>query len=67
MKPDIRKHSKKVIPEWRQGNITNAVKIGWMEETGRWKGLKSIGMVSKTMIKAEKTVIEKRYYIARWI
>jgi hypothetical protein len=35
-----------------------------MEETGRWKGLKSIGMVSKTMIKAEKTVIEKRYYIS---
>lgn len=38
-------------------------KIGWMEEKGRWKGIKSIGMVCKTMTDGEKTVAEKRYDI----
>jgi len=39
-------------------------KIKWMEERRRWKGLKSIGMVCKTMTYGEKTVTEKRYYIS---
>lgn len=30
----------------------------------RWKGIKSIGMVSKTIIKEDKKVVEKRYYIS---
>jgi len=39
-------------------------RISWMEEKGRWKGLKSIGMVCKTMTDEEKTVTERRYYIS---
>jgi len=39
-------------------------KIKWMEERGRWKGIKSVGMVCKTMTDGEKTVTEKRYYIS---
>lgn len=39
-------------------------KIKWMEEKSRWKGLKSIGMVCKTVTDGEKSVTEKRYYIS---
>jgi len=39
-------------------------KINWMGEKSRWKGLKSIGMVCKTMTDGEKTVTERRYYIS---
>lgn len=39
-------------------------RIKWMEEKGRWKGLKSIGMVRKTIKDGEKTVTENRYYIS---
>ena len=35
-----------------------------MAEKSRWKGLKSIGMVRKTIKKGDKTVVEKRYYIS---
>lgn len=35
-----------------------------MNEKVRWKGIKSIGMVSKTIIKEDKKVVEKRYYIS---
>ena len=38
--------------------------IKWMAEKSRWKGLKSIGMVRKTIKKGDKTVVEKRYYIS---
>ena len=38
--------------------------IRWMQEKSRWKGLKSIGMVCKTIIKDNKTTVEKRYYIS---
>lgn len=39
-------------------------KINWMNEKSRWKGIKSIGMVKKTIKTAEKTAVEKRYYIS---
>ncbi len=35
-----------------------------MNEKGRWKGIKSIGMVEKTIKTKEKTVSEKRYSIS---
>lgn len=38
--------------------------IKWMQEKSRWKGLKSIGMVRKTIIKNGNTTVEKRYYIS---
>lgn len=39
-------------------------KINWMNEKSRWKGIKSIGMVQKTIKARGKTRIEKRYYIS---
>lgn len=38
--------------------------IKWMQEKSRWKGIKSIGMVCKTIGRAGKQVTEKRYYIS---
>lgn len=40
------------------------VNIRWMGEKSRWKGLKSIGMVCKTINKGEEKMVEKRYYIS---
>lgn len=39
-------------------------KLGWMQEKSRWKGLKSIGMICKTIKHNEKRITEKRYYIS---
>lgn len=52
-------HSQIEIREYYQSD-----KISWMNEKVRWKGIKSIGMVSKTIIKEDKKVVEKRYYIS---
>lgn len=38
--------------------------LKWMLEKSRWKDLKSIGMVCKTIEKNGQQVIEKRYYIS---
>ena len=38
--------------------------IKWMAEKSRWKGIKSIGMVRKTIKKGDKTTVEQRYYIS---
>ena len=38
--------------------------IKWMEEKGRWKGIKSIGMICKTTKRGEEQIVEKRYYIS---
>lgn len=38
--------------------------ISWMEEKSNWKGLKTIGMVQKTIQKENDIVIENRYYIS---
>jgi len=38
--------------------------IKWMDEKNRWKGIKSIGMISKTINKGEEKTVEKRYYIS---
>lgn len=35
-----------------------------MHEKSRWKGIKSIAMVNKTIKKDDITVTEKRYYIS---
>lgn len=38
--------------------------IKWYSEYKDWKGLNSFGMVKKTIIKDNKKIIEKRYYIS---
>lgn len=38
--------------------------IGWLEGKSKWQGLKSIGMVEKTVTKGDRTVKERRYYIS---
>ena len=58
-KTQEKSHSRIETREYYQSD-----KIKWMEEKSRWKGLKSIGMVCKTMTEGEKTVTEKRYYIS---
>ena len=39
-------------------------RIQWMQEKSRWKGIKSIGMICKTIKQAGKEVTERRYYIS---
>lgn len=48
--------------EKREHYQTNDIK--WMNEKGKWSGLKTIGMVKKTITKGEKIAIEIRYYIS---
>lgn len=38
--------------------------ISWFEDLKSWKGLKSIGLVKKTILKNGKETVEKRYYIS---
>ncbi|GFI46449.1 hypothetical protein IMSAGC019_01763 [Lachnospiraceae bacterium] len=38
--------------------------VGWMQQRGKWKGLKSIGMEKKTIRKGEEGKEEYRYYIS---
>lgn len=38
--------------------------LEWMQEKSRWKGLKSIGMVCRTVKKGEEESTETRYYIS---
>ena len=38
--------------------------VSWMDERGKWKGLKSIGMEKKTLRKGEEEKEEYRYYIS---
>ena len=38
--------------------------IEWMQEKERWKSLKTIGCIVKTIQRKEKTVTEIRYYIS---
>ncbi len=52
-------HSQLEIREYYQWD-----KINWMQEKSLWKGIKSIGMVRKTIVKDSKETIEKRYYIS---
>lgn len=39
-------------------------KISWLDEKSNWKGLKTIGMVEKTIQRDGETVKERRYYIS---
>lgn len=38
-----------------------------MQEKKRWKGIKSIGMVCKTIIRNDEKITKKRYYICSLI
>ena len=38
--------------------------IKWYSEYKEWKGLNSIGMIKKTIVRNEETIIEKRFYIS---
>lgn len=58
-KTEEKSHSRIEIREYYQCD-----RIKWMEEKDRWKGLKSIGMVRKTIKDGEKTITENRYYIS---
>ena len=52
-------HSQSEIREYYQTD-----NIKWLDNREKWKGIKSIGMVCKTIIKNNTKVIEKRYYIS---
>lgn len=39
-------------------------KINWLPCKGKWKGIKSIGIVRKTIQRDDETVVENRYYIS---
>ena len=60
-KKEIEKsHSQIITYEYYQTE-----KVNWYSEIKEWKGLKSIGLVIKTMEdKTGKKVVEKRYYIS---
>ena len=38
--------------------------ISWLTQKDRWAGMKSIGITRNTIIKADKTVIETRFFIS---
>jgi len=38
--------------------------IAWLDKEKRWTGLKTIGMVEKTIKKDDKIIVEKRFYIS---
>jgi predicted transposase YbfD/YdcC len=38
--------------------------IGWLEEKGNWKGLRSIAMVQAVRITGENTAVETRYFLS---
>lgn len=38
--------------------------IKWYPEYSEWKGLRTYGMVKKTIVEKEKTIVECRYYIS---
>ena len=46
--------------ETREYYQTDAIK--WLFEKAEWHGLKTIGMVKTTIVKENKTSIEKRYF-----
>jgi predicted transposase YbfD/YdcC len=52
-------HSQIEIREYYQ---TDDIK--WLDNEGRWKGLKSIGIIEKTIKKRDKETKEIRYYIS---
>lgn len=52
-------HSSTIIYEYYQTSDTT-----WYFDYKEWKKLTTIGMVKKTIIKNNKTTIEKRYYIS---
>lgn len=52
-------HSQIEIREYYQTD-----KIKWLEGKEKWKGIKSIGMVCKTIMRDNTKITEKRYYIS---
>jgi len=59
LKQKEKSHSCFITYEYFQ---TNDIK--WYHEYKEWKGLKSFGMVKKTIIKNNQTTVEYRYYIS---
>lgn len=59
LKTTEKAHNQVEIREYYQ---TDSIK--WMSEQGRWYGIKSIGMVRKTILCQDKEIVEKRYYIS---
>lgn len=52
-------HSSTIIYEYYQTSD-----VSWYFDKNKWKGLNTIGLVKKTIIKNNKETIEKRYYIS---
>lgn len=52
-------HSSTIIYEYYQTSD-----ISWYFDRSKWKGLTTIGLVKKTIIKNNKETVEKRYYIS---
>ena len=48
--------------ETREYYQTNDIK--WLVDKEKWRGLKTIGMIVKTIKKNDYTVVEKRYYLS---
>jgi transposase DDE domain len=63
-KGDYKKTSEKAHSQIEIREYYQTEKIRWLDNKEKWKGLKSIGMVQKTIIKNNKTIVEKRYYIS---
>lgn len=59
LKQKEKSHSSIITYEYFQTND-----VDWYFDKDKWKGLKTIGVVKKTIEKAEETVIEFRYYIS---
>lgn len=63
------KYSTKITQEKGHGRIEKREyfqtdDIGWFCEKQLWEGLKSIGMVRRTIIKGDKETVEQCYYIS---
>ena len=58
----VKENQKNLYKEIREYYQCDQIK--WMEEKGRWKGIKSIGMIYKTTKREEEQIVEKKYYIS---
>ena len=59
LKYNEKSHSSIIVYEYFQTNDVN-----WYFDKDKWVGLKSIGMVKKTITKNDVTTVEYRYYIS---
>lgn len=59
LKINEKSHSSIITYEYFQTND-----VSWYFDKNNWEGLKTFGLVKKTIIKEKKTIIELRYYIS---